>query len=82
LFSPLGEGSGNTGEPVSATLASDGSYSLDLKTTGKHRVVVSPSDVPYPPKPGQEYPCDLSPQVLEVQAGPNTINIELKPRGK
>ena len=82
LFSPLGQGPNNTVEAVPATLGPDGSYTLELKTTGKHRVVISPSDIIYPAKPGQEYPCDLSPLEYDVKPGDNEIIIELRPRGK
>ena len=79
LFSPFGEGADNTGPAVGAPLK-DGAYEIRLQTVGKHRVVVSPSDVKYPAPPGQEYPCDLTPQIKEIKAGANTIDIELTKR--
>jgi hypothetical protein len=82
LFSPFGEGPDNTGPAVTAPLKDDGSYELELKTFGRHRVVVSPADVVYPAQPGQEYPCDLSPVEREVKAGTNEVVIELRARGK
>lgn len=82
MFSPFGEGSDNTGESVSANLKEDGSYEVHLKTIGKHRIVVTPSDVVYPAKPGHEYPCDLTPIEKEVKSGDNEIAIQLSKRGK
>ncbi|HJZ58014.1 MAG TPA: hypothetical protein VKE74_23855 [Gemmataceae bacterium] len=82
LFSPLGEGPNNTGPSVAAPLNDDGTFELELKTVGKHRVVVSPADVVYPAKPGQEYPCDLAPAERELKAGGNEVVIELQDRGR
>lgn len=82
MFSPFGEGPENTGPAVSANLKEDGSYEVQLKTVGKHRVVVTPSDLVYPAKPGQEYPCDLAPQEKDVKEGNNEIVIHLTKRGK
>lgn len=79
-FSPQGEGDANTGPSAAVPIGADGSYSLELKTTGKHRVVVSPSDIPYPAKPGNEYKYDLAPTDHDVKAGDNSIDISLKPR--
>ncbi len=76
LFSPFGEGADNTGPAVGAPLK-DGNYEIRLETVGKHRVVVSPSDIKYPAPPGQEYPCSLAPQIKQVKVGANTIDIEL-----
>ena len=81
-FSPLGEGADNTGPPAAVPLGPDGGYALELKTVGKHRVVVSPSDVPYPVRPGQEYKYDLAPTEQVVKAGDNVIDISLKPLRK
>lgn len=81
LFSPKGEDASNKGSAVSATLNEDGSYELRLTTTGKHLVVVTPSDIRYPVKRGEvEYPCDRSPQEHEIKAGDNRIVIELMKR--
>jgi hypothetical protein len=82
LFSPFGEGDDNTGEAVSAELKDDGSYELILKTIGKHRVVVSPSDVVYPAKPGEEYPCPLTPIEKDIKSGDNEVVIQLGKRSK
>jgi hypothetical protein len=82
MFSPFGEGSDNTGPAVSADLKEDGSYEIHLKTIGKHRIVVTPSDRVYPAKPGQDYPCDLSPIEKEVKPGDNEITIPLSKRSK
>ncbi len=82
LFSPFGEGEKNTGQAETATLKEDGSYEIVLKTIGKHRVVVSPSDIVYPAPPGKEYPCDLTPMERELNVGNNVINIELPHRAK
>lgn len=80
-FSPFGESKENTGAAVSAPLKPDGSYELTLKTIGKHRVVVSPDDVKYPVKEGEEmHRCDLSPQEFDLKEGDNTILIELPDR--
>src|SRR5687768_5687519 len=77
------QGAANTGEAASATLDADGKYTLKLTTTGPHCVVVTPSDVKYPAKPGEEYPCDLAPQERDLKAGENKdVDIELKPRPK
>ncbi len=81
LFSPKGEGHGNTGPAVSAPLKKDGSYELRLATIGKHSVVVTPRDVKVPVKPGElDYPCDRSPSEWDVKAGDNEIVIELTKR--
>src|SRR5579863_9588570 len=59
LFSPAGEGDGNTGPAVSASLNGDGAFKLQLKTTGKHTVLITPRDVRFPVPAGQfDYPCD------------------------
>jgi hypothetical protein len=79
LFSPFGEGEDNTGPAVGAPLK-DGNYEIRLQTVGKHRVVVSPSDIKYPAPPGQEYPCSLAAQIKEIKAGANKIDIELTKR--
>ena len=81
-ISPFGEGSDNTGPAVSAPLKEDGSFALEIKTTGKHRIQVSPSDVKYPAKPGEEYPCDLSPIEKELKPGQNDLVLELPPPKK
>ncbi len=81
LFSPFGEGPDNTGPAVGAPLK-DGKYEIHLRTVGKHRVVVSPTDVKYPAPPGREYPCDLAPQTHELKAGGNTLDIELSSRSQ
>lgn len=82
MFSPFGEGEDNTGQAVSTELSDDGSYQVQLKTVGKHRIVVSPSDIVYPAKPGEEYPCILTPIEKEVKPGDNEIIIQLGKRGK
>jgi hypothetical protein len=81
LFSPIGDGSANTGPAVNATLNDDGSYSLRLTTIGKHNVVITPRDVKLPaPKGGFDYPCDRSPLERDVKAGDNDITIEMAVR--
>ena len=83
LFSPQGENESNTGSAVSAPLGEDGSFQLQLKTIGKHTVVVTPRDVKFPVPAGEfDYPCDRSPVEREVQAGKNNITIELTTHGK
>jgi len=82
LISPFGDGPDNTGEAVSVPLRDDGSFEIQLKTIGKHRIVVSPSDIVYPAKPGEEYPCDLTPLEKEVKSGDNEFVIKLTHRGK
>ncbi|MBA4189228.1 MAG: hypothetical protein C0467_14625 [Planctomycetaceae bacterium] len=82
LISPFGEGPENTGEAVNVTLGEDGGFTAQLKTIGKHRIVVSPSDIVYPAKPGQEYPCDLAPLERDVKAGDNEFIIALGNRSK
>jgi hypothetical protein len=82
MFSPAGEGPENTGPAVAAPLKDDGTFELEIKTIGKHKAVVSPSDVKFPAKPGEEFPCDLSAVEKELKPGPNTINLELQPNKK
>jgi hypothetical protein len=83
LFSPKGENERNTGPAVNTALGEDGSYELQLKTTGKHTVVVTPRDIKFPVPPGElDYPCDRSPLEREIQAGPNDITIELTARSR
>ncbi|WP_439631877.1 hypothetical protein [Gemmata sp.] len=81
-FSPLGQGADNTGPSAAVPLGPDGSYSLELKSVGKHRVIVSPSDLPYPVRPGHEYKYDLTPTEHDVKAGDNVIDVPLKPLRK
>lgn len=81
-FSPLAEGADNTGPSAAVPIGPDGSYSLELKSIGKHRVIVSPSDVPYPPRPGREYKYDLAPTEQDLKAGDNVIDVALKPLHK
>ena len=81
LFSPKGEGADNMGPGVPAQLKADGTYELHLTSLGKHTVVVTPSDVKYPVRPGEaDYPCDRSPTVWDVKAGNNEIMIDMKNR--
>jgi hypothetical protein len=81
LFSPKGEDARNKGTAVSASLDEDGCYELRLTTIGKHVVVVTPSDIRYPVKPGEvEHHCDRSPQEREINTGDNRIVIELTKR--
>ncbi len=80
LFSPKTENAIAPGPAVAAPLKEDGSFELQLKSLGIHRVVVSPSDVVYPAQPGKDYPCELKPLEREVKAGANQIEIELSPR--
>jgi hypothetical protein len=62
-------------------LDEDGCFELRLTTIGKHVVVVTPSDIRYPIKPGEmEYPCDRSPQERDINTGDNRIVIELTKR--
>jgi hypothetical protein len=81
LFSPKGDSEGNKGPAVNAELKDDGTYEIQLTTTGLHTVVVSPRDVKYPVKPGEfEFPCSLAPKDYDVTAGSNTISIDLTNR--
>ena len=81
LFSPAGEGEDNTGLSVPAPLDKDGAFKLQLKTTGKHTVVITPRDVKFPVPAGQfDYPCDRSPIEKEVQPGDNDFTIEMATR--
>lgn len=82
LFSPAGEGDNNTGPAVAAPLKDDGTYTLELKTSGKHRIAVSPSDMKYSTKPGDEYPCDLATIERDIKSGANEIVIDLPPHKK
>jgi hypothetical protein len=77
LFSPKG----GEGPSVSATLDDDGRYEVKLPSIGKYTVVVTPSNVTYPPKPGEfDYPCDRSPLERDIKAGDNDVPIELAVR--
>ena len=81
LFSPKGEDENNKGPAVPGVLKEDGNFDVRLTTIGKHTVVVTPSDLRYPVKPGQiDYPCDRSPQEREIKAGDNVLEIELPKR--
>ena len=81
LFSPKGKDASNKGSAVNANLDEDGCFELRLTTIGKHVVVVTPSDIRYPIKPGEmEYPCDRSPQERDINTGDNRIVIELTKR--
>jgi hypothetical protein len=81
LFSPAGEGDDNTGPAVSAPLDKDGVFKLQLKTTGKHTVLITPRDVKFPVPAGQfDYPCDRLPIEKEVQPGDNAFTIEMSTR--
>ena len=80
LFSPKGDGGDNTGPPVNAALDEDGRYTLNLKSIGAHRVMITPSDLPPPSNKGKGYPCNLSNIEREVNAGTNEIVIELSKR--
>jgi hypothetical protein len=81
LFSPKGEDARNTGRGVPATLKDDGTYDLRLTSVGKHTIVVTPRDVKYPVPPGEfDYPCDRTPVERDLQAGDNSILIELAER--
>jgi hypothetical protein len=82
MFSPKGDSPENTGPAVEGVLDSDGKYTVQLKSIGSHRVRVSPGDIPYPPIPGKEYPCDLSTLDKDVKSGTNEISIELAKRKK
>lgn len=77
LLTPTGKA---RGESVQAILNADGSFSASLNTIGPHRVVIMPSDVPYPAPPGKEYPCDLGPLSKDLVAGANEMIIELPPK--
>ena len=81
LFTPKGEGEANTGPGVPVALKADGTYEIQLTTTGPHNVVVSPVDVKYPVKPGElDFPCSLATKEYDVTSGVNTISIELTRR--
>ena len=79
LFSPIADG---VGPAVSAAINPDGTYSVELKAVGKYRIVVTPSDVVYPAKPGKEYPCALTPLERDINAGDSEIVIDLGARPK
>ena len=81
LFSPKGEGAGNTGPAVNAPLGEDGRFELRLTSLGKHTVVITPRDITFRPKPGElDYPCDRSPLERDIKAGDNDITIDLARR--
>jgi hypothetical protein len=81
VFSPKGEDANNKGPAVPGQLKEDGTYEIRLTTVGKHTVVITPSNINYPPKPGEfDYPCDRTPTEWEVKAGTNKIDIEMTVR--
>ena len=81
LFSPKGEGAGNTGPSVNAPLGEDGRFEVRLTSLGKHTVVITPRDVAFRPKAGEvDYPCDRLPLERDIQAGDNDLTIELAER--
>jgi hypothetical protein len=81
LFSPKGDGEGNKGPAVNAELKDDGTFEIQLTTIGKHTVVVTPRDLKHRVKPGEfAFPCSLAPKDYDVEAGSNTISIELTSR--
>ena len=79
-FSPFGEGPDNTGTMMQVQSKEDGAYDIQLKTIGKHRVIVIPDDINIG-SPERE-PWDRSPQTHELKAGDNVLNIELPARAK
>ena len=82
LFSPKGENAGNQGPAVSAPIQVNGGYALQLTSLGKHIVIITPRDLKYPVKHGeQDFPCARSATEWDVQAGDNHIEIEMTSRG-
>jgi hypothetical protein len=78
LFSPKGEDASNKGPGVAALIKEDGTYEVRLTAIGKHTVVITPSEIKYPLKPGEvDFPCDRSPSEWDVKAGDNKIVIEM-----
>ena len=81
VFSPKGDDANNKGPAVPGQLKEDGTFEIRLTTVGKHTVVITPSNIIYPPKPGEfDYPCDRTPTEWEVKAGTNKIDIEMTAR--
>ena len=76
-FSPV-EGDADR---VQANLAADGSYKVTLPKDGKYNVTFSP-DVTEVKKVGEEYPCDLAAQEMQIGAGASSVNLELKAKKK
>lgn len=94
IFGPVGNG--KVGEPASATIQEDGSYSLgtyragDGAVIGKHRVIFTPpqpkltdeqrTDPNFEPPPPEFQNMIPKEAEVEVKPGQNTIDIELVPR--
>jgi hypothetical protein len=79
VFSPLGKDMNNTGPVTGTEIGPDGRYTLTLRTSGPHTIVIRPASFTYPPRPGQDSLYDLRPIEREITSGRNDVSIEVPP---